>query len=124
VCFTASTSICKMSYMMLIPLGFGILPGFSVCLSLSRDFYMPKWQPDGDVMVCSGHFLNPAIRGLNSRGFVVGTWGGSRLHWCCSSSHVCSNSGSSGGIGSPQKILFPKFDSPPSGNKVARGSII
>jgi len=65
----------KILYMMSIPCGFGIFPGFSVCLSLSSDLYMPKWQPDGDVIVCSGHFQKPAIRGSNLRGFIICTGG-------------------------------------------------
>jgi len=40
---------------------------------------MPKWQPEGVVVVHSGSFLKPDIRASNSRGLVVDTMGGKRL---------------------------------------------
>jgi len=75
-------------------------------------------------MVCSGHFRKPAIRGSNSRGFIIGAWGGRRLHWCCNSSRACSVIGRSAGMGSPWNILSPKFDSPSFCTSVASGSIV
>jgi len=60
-----------MLYIISMPLSIGGLLCFSVCLSFSKDLYIPKCHPDGDIVVCSGHFQKPEINGSNSSGFSV-----------------------------------------------------
>jgi len=42
--------------------------GFGGAWSLISDLNIPKWRPEGDVVVFLGHLRNPCMRRLKSKG--------------------------------------------------------
>jgi len=62
---------------------------------LARDLYIPRCLPEGDVVVHSGHTLNPWIRALVLRGCMLHLVGGILDFILHSKSLVYSSIGSS-----------------------------
>jgi len=125
VCFTAICNIAKMECMTCSPCSLGgfCLASSLVGRSLSMDLYMPRCQPDGDVVVLSGHFLNPAINSLNVRGRCVSSFGSRRLCWCSRSRRVVGSISRFWGM-LPWKTWLPNSVSPLYCSRLCRGVCI
>jgi len=72
---------------------------------LARDLYIPRWHPDREVVVCSGHFLNPW---MSASGLMDGMmfWKGIFYFKGWKRALVCSSTVSWSTVAVPAKICW------------------
>jgi len=86
--------------------------GFIGSWSFRHDLYMPRWQPDGDVVVHSSHHWIPCIKRSKLSGCSEFLKGVKRLCWCLHKSQVSLSIANSSGMGLLLKICWLNCVSP------------